>query len=157
MIVKKIKQNFLFYLTLRVKLQKSAGKLFLRFKNLDFFVIGAFELIETPIESDCQDFFCKAFSECNFWIYNRETRECYLYENEPVGSHSCNTVGGIPWENPDEICDDAQGCEVCAFYFNLGSYLLDFDAIQLKKYFNHCSYFKRVNADMMEIYLRILA
>ena len=113
MIVKKIKQNFFFYLTLRVKLQKSAGKLFLRFKNLDFFVIGAFELIETPIESDCQDFFCKAFSECNFWIYNRETRECYLYENEPVDRSSCDIVGGIPWDDPDGICDDAQNCEVC--------------------------------------------
>ena len=75
--------------------------------------IDAFESIETPIESDCQDVFCKLFPNCNFWLYNRESGECYIYENEPVGTHSCDTVGGIPWENPDEICDDAQGCEVC--------------------------------------------
>ena len=95
------------------KITKICRETFLRFKNLDFFVIGAFELIETPIESDCQDFFCKAFSECNFWIYNRETRECYLYENEPVDRSSCDIVGGIPWDDPDGICDDAQNCEVC--------------------------------------------
>ena len=130
---------------------------FLRFHALLTYFLDAFESIDNIAERVCQDDFCKAFPNCNYWLYNRESGECYLYENEPVGSHSCNTVGGIPWENPDEICDDAQGCEVCAFYFNLGSYLLDFDAIQLKNYFNHCSYFKRVNADMMEIYLRILA
>ena len=74
--------------------------------------IDAFESIETPIESDCQDIFCKAFPNCNFWIYNRESGECYLYENEPVDRSSCDIVGGIPSDNPDDICDDAQGCEV---------------------------------------------
>ena len=107
---------------------------FLRFHALLTYFLDAFESIDNIAERVCQDDFCKAFPNCNYWLYNRESGECYLYENEPIGSHSCNTVGGIPWENPDEICDDAQGCEVCAFYFNLGSYLLDFSSFQVSSF-----------------------
>ena len=30
-----------------------------------------------------------------------------------VDRSSCDIVGGIPWDDPDGICDDAQNCEVC--------------------------------------------
>ena len=38
-------------------------------------------------------------------------KHCALY-NKTVDVSTCKIIGGLPSENPDEICENAQGCDV---------------------------------------------
>ena len=43
-------------------------------------------------------------------------KHCALY-NKTVDVSTCKIIGGLPSENPDEICENAQGCDVSTLTF----------------------------------------
>ena len=61
----------------------------------------------------CQEF-CNIFPTCEFWSYNNILRHCQLY-NKTVDVSTCDIIGGLTSEDPNEICENAQGCDVSTY------------------------------------------
>ena len=84
------------------------------------YFLGAYESVELDpfdenSEKECQDFWCEKDERCKFWIYNRISGYCQVYEHE-IDASSCTTIGGLPTENPFDVCKNATGCDVRTFH-----------------------------------------
>ena len=49
-------------------------------------------------------------------------KHCALY-NKTVDVSTCKIIGGLPSENPDEICENAQGCDVSTLTLTVSAWV----------------------------------
>ena len=73
----------------------------------------------------CQQFCSDVYDDCEFFIYNRKSELCELFDyDKEIYANSCTRIGGTPQPNLSECKNSTDPCLVRKKYIHMYKYRL---------------------------------